>query len=211
MDDHEVNRAMLHRMLSRLGFEIVLATDGEDCLHKAQEFLPDLILMDLLMPIMDGWEATRRLRLLPELKDAVILALSASVYETTRQESILAGCNSFLTKPIQTNELLELLRLHLRLEWVYEDGSETKKRKAQTPKASSEIAAAESTMVSPGSEPVLALLRLAAMGDIEAILEETAKLEHSDQTLGPFVHHLRQLAKGFQLKQIRDFLKQYLS
>jgi hypothetical protein len=66
-------------------------------------------------------------------------------------------------------------------------------------------------MVSPASESVLALLRLAAMGDIEAILEETAKLEHSDPTLVPFVHHLRQLTKGFQLKQIRDFLKQHLS
>ncbi|MEG4801565.1 PAS domain S-box protein [Microcoleus sp. ARI1-B5] len=210
VDDHEVNRAMMHRLLSRLGFEIAQATDGEDCLHKAQAFLPDLILMDLLMPVMDGWEATRRLRQLPELKDAVILALSASVYETTRQKSILAGCDNFLTKPIQTNDLLELLRLHLRLEWIYEDGSETKKRKVQTPKASSEIAVADRAMVSPASESVMTLLRLAAMGDIEAILEETAKLEHSDPKLVPFVHHVRQLAKGFQLKQIRDFLKQHL-
>ncbi|MGB3265346.1 MAG: PAS domain S-box protein [Microcoleus sp.] len=211
VDDNEVNRAMLHRMLSRLGFEIAQATDGEDCLQKAQEFLPDLILMDLLMPVMDGWEATRLLRQLPELKDAVILALSASVYETTRQESILAGCNDFLTKPIQTNELLELLHLHLELEWIYEDGTEIKKRKAQTPKISSEIAAADTAMVSPSSESVLLLLRLAAMGDIEALLEEIAKLEHSDPTLGPFVDHLRQLTKGFQLKQIRGFLKQHLS
>ncbi|WP_293350370.1 MULTISPECIES: PAS domain S-box protein [unclassified Microcoleus] len=210
VDDHEVNRAMLHRLLSRLGFDIAEATDGADCLHKAQEFLPDLILMDLLMPVMDGWEATRRLRQLPELKDAVILALSASVYETTRQKSILAGCDNFVTKPIQTNDLLELLRLHLRLEWIYEEGSETKKRKAQTPKALSEIAIADSTIVSPGSESVFVLLRLAAMGDIEAILEETAKLENSDPTLVPFVQHVRQLAKGFQLRQIRDFLKQHL-
>ncbi len=211
VDDHEVNRAMLHRLLFRLGFEIAEATDGEDCLHKAQEFRPDIILMDLLMPVMNGWEATRRLRQLPELKDPVILALSANVYETSRQESILAGCNNFLTKPIQTNELLELLRLHLRLEWVYEERSQTKKRKAQTAKASSEIAATDSTMVSPASESVLALLRFAAIGDIEAILEETAKLENSDPKLVPFVHHLRQLTKGFQLKQIRDFLKQHLS
>ncbi|MEG3986151.1 PAS domain S-box protein [Microcoleus sp. S28C3] len=211
VDDHEVNRALLQRLLTRLGFEIAEATDGKDCIHKAQEFLPDIILMDLLMPVMDGWEATRRLRQLPELKDVVILALSANVYETTRQQSLLAGCDSFLTKPIQTKELLELLRLHLRLEWVYEEGGETKKRKTQTPTASSEIAAADSTIVSPPSESVLALLRLAAMGDIEAILEETAKLQHSDPTLVPFVDHLRQLAKGFQLKQIRDFLKEHLS
>jgi PAS domain S-box-containing protein len=211
VDDHEVNRIMLHRLLSRLGFEIAQATDGQDCLHKALEFRPDIILMDLLMPVMDGWEATRRLRQLPELKDAVILALSASVYEATRQESILAGCDNFLTKPIQTSELLELLHVHLALEWIYEDGLFGKKRKAQTPKTSSDLALALSTIVSPGSESVLALLRLVAMGDIEAILEEIAKLEHSDPKLVPFVHHVRQLAKGFQLKQIRDFLKQHLS
>ncbi len=211
VDDNEANRAMLNKMLSRLGFEIVEATDGEDCLDKALEFEPDLILMDLLMPIMDGWEATRRLRHLPELKDTVILALSASVYETTRQESILAGCNDFLTKPIETHQLLESLRVHLRLEWVYEDSSSAKKRKTPTPKAESDLAAADSAIVSPACESVLTLLRLSSMGDIEAILEEIAQLENSDPKLVPFAHHVRQLAKGFQLKQIRVFLKQHLS
>ncbi|XZO00643.1 MAG: PAS domain S-box protein [Microcoleus sp.] len=211
VDDNEANRAMLHKMLSRLGFEIVEAIDGEDCLHKALEFQPDLILMDLLMPVMDGWEATRRLRHLPELKDAVILALSASVYETTRQESILAGCNGFLSKPIQNNELLESLRVNLGLEWVYEEEPSANKRKAPTPKTASDLAAADSKIVSPPCESVLALLRLCAMGDIEAILEEIAKLENSDPKLVPFAHHVRQLAKGFQIKQIRAFLKEHLS
>ncbi|MFM9265731.1 PAS domain S-box protein [Tychonema sp. BBK16] len=211
VDDNEANRSMLNKMLSRLGFEIVQAIDGEDCLHKALEFQPNLILMDLLMPVMDGWEATRRLRHLPELKDTVILALSASVYDTTRQESILAGCNDFLTKPIETNQLLESLRVHLGLEWVYEDSSSGKKRKTQTPKTGSDLAAADSAIVSPACESVLTLLRLSSMGDIEAILEEISKLENSDQKLAPFAHHVRQLAKGFQLKQIRVFLKQHLS
>jgi len=166
--------------------------------------------MDLLMPVMDGWEATRRLRQLPKFKDTVVLALSASVYETTRQESILAGCDNFITKPIETNELLELLRVHLALEWIYEDGSSGKKRKAQTPKTASDLAAADK-MASPTCESVLALLRLCAMGDIEAILEEIAKLENSDPKLVPFAHHVRQLAKGFQIKQIRAFLKEHLS
>lgn len=210
VDDNEANRAMLDRMLSRLGFDIAQATDGQDCLHKALEFRPDLILMDLLMPVMDGWEATRRLRQLPELKDAVILALSASVYETTKQESLLAGCDNFLTKPIETSELLELLRVHLALEWIYEDGASGKQRQPETPQPLSDVAAADRAIESPASESVLALLRSAAMGDIEAILEEIAQLENSDPKLVPFVQHLRQLAKGFQLKQIRDFLKQHL-
>ncbi|MCU0545905.1 MAG: PAS domain S-box protein [Oscillatoriaceae cyanobacterium Prado104] len=211
VDDHEVNRSVLHRLLSRLGFEIALARDGEECLQKAFEFRPDLVLMDLLMPVMDGWEATRRLRQLPEFKNVVILALSASAYEATRQESILAGCDNFLTKPIQTSQLLELLQVHLALEWVYEDGSAGKKRKAQNLKAAPDDLAAAPAMVSPDSESILTLLRLAAMGDIEAILEESAKLENCNPQLATFVNHLRQLAKGFQLKQIRDFLKQNLS
>jgi len=104
-----------------------------------------------------------------------------------------------------------LLRVHLALEWIYEDGLSGKQRRPQTPKPSSDLAAADGAIESPSSESVLALLRSAAIGDIEAILEEITKLENSDPKLVPFVHHLRQLAKGFQLKQIRDFLKQHLS
>ena len=211
VDDREVNRAVLHRQLSRLGFEIALARDGEDCLRKALEFRPDLILMDLLMPAMDGWEATRRLRQLPEFKDAVVLALSASVCETTRQESILAGCDNFLTNPIQASQLLELLRVHLELEWIYEQRPSGQKWKAPTFKATSDLTSAAPAMVSPAAESVLALLKLTAMGGIEAILEESAKLENCDPQLVPFVNHSRQLVKGFQLKQIRAFLKQHLS
>ncbi|HLO52458.1 MAG TPA: PAS domain S-box protein [Kamptonema sp.] len=205
VDDNDLNRSMLRRLLSRIGFEIMEAANGQDCLKKAVEFHPDVILMDLLMPVMDGFEATRRLRLMPELNNIVLLALSASVFHNTQQESLLAGCDQFLRKPIETSQLLERLRTHLGLEWVYEDREERSRKKEESRK----FIDSETSICPPNPESITALLKLVSIGDIEAILEEATSLE-SDPKLVPFVAHLRQLAKGFQLKKIRDFLKQYL-
>lgn len=157
------------------------------------------------MPVMDGFEATKRLRLVPELKNVVLLALSASVFHNTQQESLLAGCDQFLGKPVESSQLLERLRIHLGLEWIYEDQEERIRKKEELRKCFDSSACIHP----PDSESIAALLKLVAIGDIEAILEETVILE-SDPTLVPFVAHLRQLAKNFQIKQIREFLKQYL-
>jgi DNA-binding response OmpR family regulator len=81
----------------------------------------DLILMDLLMPVLDGFEVTRQLRQLPELKDVVAIALSADVFESTKQKSLAAGCQDFLPKPVQAELLLESVMVHLRLEGIYEE------------------------------------------------------------------------------------------
>ena len=206
VDDNDLNRAMLRRLLSRIGFEIMEAVDGKDCLKKAVEFLPDVILMDLLMPVMDGFEAARCLRMLPELTNVVVLALSASVFHNTQEESLIAGCDQFLRKPVETAQLLERLRIHLGLEWIYEDREERSRKKEELKKSLDSSA----SIHTPDSESIAGLLKLVAIGDIEAILEETSRLEASDPKLVPFAAHLRQLAKGFQLKKIRDFLKQYL-
>jgi signal transduction histidine kinase/DNA-binding NarL/FixJ family response regulator len=204
VDDNYLNRTMLRRLLSRIGFEIMEAVDGKDCLKKAVEFFPDVILMDLVMPVMDGFEATRCLRMLPELQNVILLALSASVFDNTQQESLLAGCNQFLCKPVEASQLLERLRIHLALEWIYESQQEIISRQEKS------IASLDSStsITPPDSAAIAALLKLAVIGDIEAILEETAILEQSEPKFHPFVAHLRQLAKTFQLKKIRNFLKQ---
>ncbi|MEG3896113.1 MULTISPECIES: PAS domain S-box protein [unclassified Microcoleus] len=209
VDDNQLNRDLLCRLLRRLEFEIAEAQNGQECLCKAVEFQPDIILMDLRMPVMDGLETARRLRQLPELKDVVLIALSASVFEATQQDSILAGCDAFLPKPIEANHFLEQLRVHLGLEWIYEESSESKKRKTPSLSPASDFPA-YSSLLPAASESVAKILKLAAMGDIEEIFEESAKLESLEQKLVPFVSKLRQLAKGFQLKQIRNILKQYI-
>jgi two-component system sensor histidine kinase/response regulator len=209
VDENQLNRDLLCRLLGRLGFELVEAENGQECLWKAVEFQPDVILIDLRMPVMDGLETARRLRQLPELKDVVLIAMSASVFEATQQESILAGCDAFLPKPIEANHFLEQLRVHLGLEWIYEESSETQKRKTPSLSPASDFPA-YSSLLPAASESVAKILKLAAMGDIEEIFEESAKLESLEQKLVPLVSKLRQLAKGFQLKQIRNILKQYI-
>ncbi|TAF32828.1 MAG: PAS domain S-box protein [Oscillatoriales cyanobacterium] len=208
VDDNQLNRDLLCRMLGRLGFEVAEAGNGQECLNKAVEFQPDVILMDLQMPVMDGLETARRVRQLPELKDVVLIALSASVFESAQQESILAGCDDFLPKPIEANHFLEQLRVHLGLEWIYEESSESTKR--TTPSLSPSDFPAYSSLLPAAAESAAKILKLAAMGDIEEIFEESANLESLEPKLMPFVARLRQLAKGFQLKQIRNILKQYI-
>ncbi|MEG4322543.1 MULTISPECIES: PAS domain S-box protein [unclassified Microcoleus] len=209
VDDNQLNRDLLCRLLRRLGFEICEAQNGKECLYKAVEFQPDVILMDLRMPVMDGLETTRRLRKLPALKDVVLIALSASVFEATQQESLLAGCNDFLPKPIEANHFLEQLRVHLGLEWIYEESSDSKQPTAQSLSPASNFPA-YSSLLPAAADSIAKLLKLAAMGDIEEIFEESTKLESLEQKLAPFIYRLRQLAKGFQLKQIRNILKQYI-
>ena len=209
VDENQLNRDLLCRLLGRLGFELVEVENGQECLCKAVEFQPDVILIDLRMPVMDGLETARRLRQLPQLKDVVLIAMSASVFEATQQESILAGCDAFLPKPIEANHFLEQLRVHLGLEWIYEESSESQKRKTLSLSPASDFPA-YSSLLPAASESVAKILKLAAMGDIEEIFEESAKLESLEQKLVPFVSKLRQLAKGFQLKQIRNILKQYI-
>jgi signal transduction histidine kinase/CheY-like chemotaxis protein len=120
VDDQWQNRSVLVNLLEPLGFEVVEASDGLDGLNKACEFKPDLIFMDLVMTVMDGFEATRRLRMLPELNGVVVIAISASVFNFDRQQSREVGCDDFLPKPIREEDLLDRLQVHLGLEWVYE-------------------------------------------------------------------------------------------
>ncbi|MEG4456638.1 PAS domain S-box protein [Microcoleus sp. N9_A1] len=209
VDDNQLDRDLLCRLLRHLGFEVAEAQNGQECLCQTVEFQPNVILMDLRMPVMDGLETARKLRQLPELKDVVLIAMSASVFEATQQDSILAGCDAFLPKPIEANHFLEQLRVHLGLEWIYGESSENKKRKPPSLSPASDFPA-YSSLLPAASESVAKILKLAAMGDIEEIFEESAKLESLEPNLVPFVSKLRQLAKGFQLKQIRNTLKQYI-
>lgn len=96
VDNQWENRAVLVGLLQPLGFETMEAVDGQDGLNKAQEFHPDAILMDLVMPNMDGFEAIRRLRSSPDLKDIAIIAVSASTLDFDQETSRRAGCNGFL-------------------------------------------------------------------------------------------------------------------
>ncbi|GAX45186.1 ATP-binding region ATPase domain protein [Tolypothrix sp. NIES-4075] len=201
VDDKWANRSVLLNLLEPLGFEVAEATDGLDALNKAHEFKPDVIFMDLVMTVMDGFEATRRLRMLPDLKEVVVIAASASVFDFDQKQSREVGCDDFIPKPIREGELLEKLKIHLGLEWVYE---EQKSRE----ELSSPLRTQDS-FVAPPAEELAVLLDLAMRGDLRGITKRAIKLEELDERWIPFATHLRQLAKGFKGKQILEFLKQY--
>jgi len=202
-DDKWQNRSMILGMLEPLGFEILEATEGQDCLNKAQEFKPDCILMDLMMPIMSGLEATRRIRKSQAQSNLVVIATSASVFEFDKQQSVEVGCNDFIPKPIRIEELLEKLRTHLGLEWIYEENLE------EIRKAEAEQKSLSSELVAPPDEEIAVLFNLAMMGDLRAIGEQATKLEQLNEQWGPFATHLRQLVKGFEEQQILEFIKKY--
>ena len=106
VEDNEDNVYMLSRRLKRKGFEIIIAVDGEQGVEMASSEKPDLILMDLSLPKMDGWTATNHIKSNDELKSIPIIALSAHAMEEHKQRALDSGCNDYDTKPVDINRLL---------------------------------------------------------------------------------------------------------
>ena len=106
VEDNEMNRDMLSRRLLKKGFDVVMAVDGEQALEMARAQAPDLILMDISLPGLDGWEATRRLKARPETQAIPIIALTAHAMAGDREKCLEAGCNDYDTKPVEFPRLL---------------------------------------------------------------------------------------------------------
>jgi two-component system cell cycle response regulator DivK len=106
VEDNEMNRDMLSRRLARRGFEIEIAVDGHQGVEMARAGKYDLVLMDMSLPGIDGWEATRQLRAAPETKDLPVIALTAHAMAGDRDRALEAGCNDYDTKPIELDRLL---------------------------------------------------------------------------------------------------------
>jgi len=113
VEDNEVNLALILAMLSNQGHEVTVARNGQEAIDLAQSHRPELILMDIKMPVMDGLEATRRLRAIPEFAQTPIIALTASTGSEAEDLQVTAGCTEHLAKPIQTKELFEVLDRYL--------------------------------------------------------------------------------------------------
>ncbi len=107
VEDNEMNIDMLSRRLERRGYEIVIAMDGAEGIEKAKTDMPDLILMDMNLPVLDGWEATRQLKADVAMQHIPIIALTAHAMMGDRERALEAGCDEYATKPVDVPELLE--------------------------------------------------------------------------------------------------------
>ena len=200
VDDVAENRAVVVDMLDHLGFEMVEAVNGREGLRKAQALLPELILMDIVMPEMDGLEATRRLRQLPDFKDLPIIAISASASIEDEKISLAAGVNTFLPKPVDLGRLLTQIAVLLKLDWTYE-------LSRASPLAEPQKAG---PLVAPPAQEMDILLRLAREGDMRGLLRQATRLTELDQRYLPFANQLRLLAQGFESKAILRLVERHL-
>lgn len=148
------------------------------------------------MPKRDGFELIQQIRQSADLKDKVVIATSASVFEADYQNSLALGSNDFLAKPIKAEQLFEVLQQHLAIKWLYKE--------TQSEETQSEV------NVLPSQNTLMMLFQLTLMGDIDAIEKEADKLMQADEKFMPFAMKLRDLTRRFQIKKIRSWLKYYL-
>ena len=200
VDDRWENRSVIVNLLEPLGFVMVEAENGQEALEKIKELPPDLIISDLSMPVVDGWEMLSQVRQSENLKNIPIIVSSASVYEIDRQQSLAAGGDDFLSKPVQAEELYVLLAKHLDLSWVYAE--------TLTLPTVTVAMQAESEIVRPPASELANLIEYARKGQMKGIEQELEKLTKSDAKYQPFVNQLNQLVQEFNIQKIRQFLQQ---
>lgn len=205
VDDKWENRSVIVNLLQEIGFEIAEATNGEQALEKTLQFLPDLIITDLAMPVMDGFELTRRLRKLPEFENLTIIVSSASVFESDEHKSIGVGADDFLPKPVQMEDLFLKLQQYLQVEWIYE--SLQLKETVEVIPVNPQISFNE--LIAIPSAELEQLFELAMRGNIKGIREQAENLKQLDEKFIPFAQELLQLAKSFQIDKIKEFIQLY--
>jgi CheY-like chemotaxis protein len=200
-DDVVGNRAMLNDLLAPLGFHIDEAANGQQALERLQRHRPDLVLMDMVMPVMDGLEAIRRIRRMPHCLDMPIIAVSANATSSDRSQCLAAGANAFLSKPIDREALLDLIAARLGLAWQY--GA------APPPGPQADEVDAEPLLAPPADE-LRVLHTLALTGNMRSLRERAAHLVRLDSRYRPFGDKLNALAAGYQSKAILALVKQHL-
>ena len=114
VEDNELNLEMLQRRLTRRGFAVTTAQDGQEAIEKTFAENPDLILMDMNLPVLDGWEATRQIKRDEKLKNIPVIALTAHAMSDDEDKALNAGCDDFATKPVDFGRLLEKIEKHLK-------------------------------------------------------------------------------------------------
>ncbi|MGK7935066.1 MAG: chemotaxis protein CheB [Xenococcaceae cyanobacterium] len=197
VDDNEDNRILLLEHLKSLGFILKEAEDGREGFEIAQEFQPDVILVDLLMPVMNGQEMIAAIRKDLQLQDTVILMISANI-QSIRDSSAL-NCDGFLAKPVDLDELLELLEQHLHLEWQVS---------AQESRA--EIVTEDIDLVVPPEETLKKLLELANLGQMKGLKQQIDLLVEIDSQYIFFANKIRQLVDNYQQDKLIELIESFI-
>jgi signal transduction histidine kinase/CheY-like chemotaxis protein len=189
VDDNEVQRDLVRQLLAPLGFDVLAASSGAECLAMVEQAKPNLILLDIAMPEMDGWQVAQRLRRSAREPTAIVM-LSANAID---QGGLLAErlCDDHVMKPIDLRQLLKKIHALLNIEWTYEP-------EAQSPGAAG--AAARPPAVPPSAD-IDELIRLGEIGHVRRIREKLVEIEHSSPQYGDFVAQMRAIVEVFDLRR----------
>lgn len=212
VDDKWENRSVIVNLLEPLKFNVIEAENGEDALNKANQLQPNLIITDLVMPVMDGYAFIKQIRKSEILKATPVIVSSASVYSIVVQNSLDTGGNDFLEKPIVADELFRLLQEHLQITWKYESilTPDTSFSQHQYQQNSGKKETTNVDMVLPPSVVLENLFLLAQQGRLKRLVVAALALEQENQDYAAFVDYIVEQAKDFEIKKITKFLKESL-
>jgi CheY-like chemotaxis protein len=195
-DDIEDNRQLLAQLLTPVGFEIRLATNGAEAVQEFERWRPHLILMDFRMPVMDGHEAIRRIRACPGGKELTIIAVTASAMDENRQELLAIGADDFIGKPFRESELFQKIHDHARVEYIYAEHPT-----AATPAETVELA--PESLADWPQHLIQAIRDAVITADLDQMLAIMQEAEARDPVV---VREMRRLAERFEYEKLLDLL-----
>ncbi|NEQ36279.1 MAG: response regulator [Okeania sp. SIO3I5] len=210
VDDKWENRSVIVSLLEPLKFNVIEAENGEDGLNKANQLQPNLIITDLMMPAMDGYALIKQIRASERLKPTPVIVSSASVSSMDQQQSLDAGGDAFLEKPVAADELFKLLQEHLEITWKYESTVTSDATESQHQQNSNKTETTTADMILPPLADLENLFQLAQQGRLKKLVAAAQTLEQENQDYAAFVKYIVQQAKGFEIKKITIFIQESL-
>lgn len=202
VDDRWENRSVLANLLTAIGFEVDEAGNGQEALTQIRQRSYDLIITDIIMPVMDGFELLTQIRNDMAIKDLVVIVSSASVSDTEQQKTEEMGGNAFLAKPIDVDYLLQLISKYLQLTWKYEEVTKTPNF--------TENQTSDLEIIAPPPEDLRILLELSQKGMFLRFTQHLELISQKSDRYQPFIQKLTQLAMEFEGELIENTILRYL-
>jgi CheY-like chemotaxis protein len=202
VEDRETNRRLLVTLLESLGFEVQEAVDGRQAIEAWERWAPHLIWMDMRMPVMDGHEATQRIKAARGGESTVIIALTATAFEEDREQILLEGCDDFVRKPFRKSEIHDMLAKHLGVRFLFEE--EPSKRQAPMPAEPAYAPCAEALAALPAGWRA-ELQEATTKADLALILRLIDQIHETDAALADA---LADLAGNYQYAAIQTLIEQ---
>ncbi|MCB1193228.1 MAG: PAS domain S-box protein [Leptospiraceae bacterium] len=200
VDDKWENRKVLTMILKLLNFDVLEAQDGLECIRKANAYKPDLVFLDLRMPVLNGFGTATQLRQIEKLKNLKIVIISASANDVYRQKSLEIGCDDYIAKPFVIQKILETIQKHLKLEWIYESMS----KEISAP--SIQNTQIQKMMLIPISMQE-ELYNFSLAGDIEEIYQLTERFIKIDGGFKELANEIQKFAENFETDKIIELIQ----